>query len=101
MPTWKMKFTPLLLFSFSASDDRPAMIEGVCSSSASVKSHCVSAIMRTSLGRAGGCTAACMAAENGCEGGRRSCVGQDECHACQMRQLGMKGRRGLEGFFGF
>ena len=29
------------------------MIDGVCSNSASVKSHCVSAIINTSLGRAG------------------------------------------------
>ena len=60
MPTCRMKFTPLLLFSRSISRGKPALMEGVCSNSASVKSHCVSAIMRTSLGGAGGCIAVGM-----------------------------------------
>ena len=34
------------------------MMEGVCSNSASEKSHWVSAIIRISLGRAGGCMGA-------------------------------------------
>lgn len=53
IPTWRMKFTPLLRFSRSFSGVSPSRIEGVSRSSASVKSHCVSATMRISLGRAG------------------------------------------------
>lgn len=60
MPTWRMKFTPLLLFSRSFSGDRPSTIDGVWSNSTSVKSHCVSAIMRISLGRAAGFVTAGM-----------------------------------------
>lgn len=54
IPTWSMKFTPLPLFSRSLSGDKPSIIEGVRSNSSSVKSHCDSAIIRTSLGKAAG-----------------------------------------------
>ena len=53
IPTWRMKLTPLLRFSRSFSGVTPSRIEGVRRSSASVKSHCVSATMRISLGSAG------------------------------------------------
>ncbi len=55
MPTWRMKFTPLLRYSRSVFGGRPSRMEGVRSSSASVKSHWVSASMGISLARAGGC----------------------------------------------
>lgn len=41
MPTWVMKFTPLLRLVCSASMDMPSRREGVRDISESVKSHCV------------------------------------------------------------